>query len=319
VVDLADVDPHAERAVPTVVSHETDSFAQSFPAQLVAEFVRDGPGAEPSTTKQAVIGGLTVSRIGFGFDVRSHIEVDDSSFAVAQIVDAPRGARWGDIDLAPGQVRSLGSARTHLGISSGGLATLAVVIDAGRLRETADLLGHVVDPDVMVGPLARSPEFDRVFDDIAIHLDHPETALPHVTTRTCDHLLAAVARTAAASDQSTSRSFAVSRDIVTRCLDYARSTSASTPSTVELCGVAGVSDRRVRSAFLDVFEMPPNRYFRLVGLNDARALLTEPESDATVTDIAHRLGFFHLSRFSRYYRARFGEYPSDTLQAHRAR
>ena len=310
-VDVPDVKPDAL----AVVSSEADSFARSLPAQAQADFVRCGAGSQPSVVEQAVIGDLTVSHIGFGFDVRSHIEIDDSSFAVARIIAAPPGARWGDFDLVAGQVRSLGAARTHLGINPAGVETLAVVIDADQLGAAADLLGCTVDPRVMAGPLAGSPQFDQAFDEISDLLAHP-TASPDVTTRCRDRLLAAIANNAGESNQSTSRSFDSSERIVTQCLDYARSISMWNPSTVELCRVTGVSDRRVRSAFIDVFDMPAIHYFRLAGLSEARRLFREAETDEkSVTAVANRLGFFHLGRFARYYRQAFGEYPSDTLQA----
>jgi AraC family ethanolamine operon transcriptional activator len=304
--------------VEVAVSREADSFARSLPAQAHADFVRCGAGSRPSVVEQAVIGDLTVSHIGFGFDVRSHIEIDDSSFAVARIIAAPPGARWGDFDLVAGQVRSLGAARTHLGINPAGVETLAVVIDADQLEGAADLLGCTVDPRVMAGPLAGSPQFDQAFDEISDLLAHP-TASPDSTTRCRDRLLAAIAESAGESNQSTSRSFDSSGRIVTQCLDYARSISMWNPSTVELCRVTGVSDRRVRSAFVDVFNMPLMHYFRLAGLNKARVLLGDPESDEVlITDVANQLGFYHLSRFARSYRNAFGEYPSDTLRTRRA-
>jgi AraC family ethanolamine operon transcriptional activator len=169
----------------------------------------------------------------------------------------------------------------------------------------------------MTGPLAESPQFDEAFDEVSDLLAH-RTASPDVATRCRDHLLAAIAAAGRESDQSTSRSFEVSVRIVTQCLDYARSISVWHPSTVELCRVTGVSDRRVRSAFVDVFDMSLIAYFRLAGLTKARALLGDPESDGVlVTEVAYRLGFFHLSRFARCYHDAFGEYPSDTLRTRR--
>jgi AraC family ethanolamine operon transcriptional activator len=90
------------------------------------------------------------------------------------------------------------------------------------------------------------------------------------------------------------------------------------PSIVELVTVAGVSERRLRSAFVEQLGVPPIRYFRSRGLQNARAQLRSRSPDAaTVTDIAHSLGFTHLSRFARQYRELFTESPAQTLRAHR--
>jgi hypothetical protein len=53
---------------------------------------------------------------------------------------------------------------------------------------------------------------------------------------------------------------------------------------------------------------------RVVALN--RELLRHGEKDSTTgTDVADGIGIYHLGRFAWYYRALFGESPSETLQA----
>jgi AraC-like DNA-binding protein len=312
----------SEREAPTaqasVVAYEPDSFARALPDRLESEFVRCGPGDEPSRVEQAVIGNLTLSLVSFGFPVRSRIESSGAVAAVARIRQAPAGARWGDTELAEGQIRSMGPRRRHLGVNPAGVVTSAAIFEADLLRETADLLGHVVDVDNLVGPLAGSRQLDDAFDDIETFLARPAGDPIGEVTRLQDNLLAAVARAAGQYDQAGkwSRSFVTSDQIVDRCMDFIRSTATWRPSMVDLYGAAGMSERRVRSAFLDVTGMPPNRYIRLVALNQARTMLRQAEKDsATVTDIISGLGIYHQSRFASYYRVVFGESPSETLQA----
>jgi AraC family ethanolamine operon transcriptional activator len=45
--------------------------------------------------------------------------------------------------------------------------------------------------------------------------------------------------------------------------------------------------------------------------------LISPPSSETVTEVAFRWGFWHLSRFAREYRSMFGESPSETLRRRR--
>jgi AraC family ethanolamine operon transcriptional activator len=309
-----------ERDAPTaptsVVAYEADSFARALPDRLESEFVRCGPGDEPARVEQAMIGDLTLSIVSFGFAVRSRIESSGAVAAIARIRQAPAGARWGDTDLKAGQVRSMGPRSRHLGVNPAGVVTSAVIFDADLLRETADLLGHAVDVDNMVGPLAGSRQLDDALDDIEAVLARPAGDPIRDVTRLQDNLLASVARAARQDDHSEiwSRSFSTSDRIVDRCLDFARSTSIWQPTTVDLCRAAAMSERRVRSAFLDVTGMAPKRYFRVVALNRARTDLRQPQQDSTtVTAVADRLGIHHLSRFARDYRALFGETPSDTL------
>ena len=65
--------------------------------------------------------------------------------------------------------------------------------------------------------------------------------------------------------------------------------------------------------------MAPIEYLRNVRLSNARERLSSIDRNAlTVTEVAMSCGYTHLSRFSRDYRARFGETPSRTLLKRRS-
>ena len=82
----------------------------------------------------------------------------------------------------------------------------------------------------------------------------------------------------------------------------------------ELCLAAHVSERRLRKAFVDEFDQPPSRFFRIWALNEAhRRLATDESGRINVTRVATDLGFGHLGRFSGQYRSLYGEAPSSTL------
>jgi AraC family ethanolamine operon transcriptional activator len=108
-----------------------------------------------------------------------------------------------------------------------------------------------------------------------------------------------------------------SRHVVHACLDYADLVQRI-PSLGELCPAANVSERRLRDAFTDEFDLPPSRFFRAWALNAAhrRLLGSEPRGES-VTDVAASLGLWHLGRFAEQYRTIYGENPSATLRAHR--
>ncbi|NRG42318.1 AraC family transcriptional regulator [Rathayibacter sp. VKM Ac-2835] len=84
---------------------------------------------------------------------------------------------------------------------------------------------------------------------------------------------------------------------------------------LEIAAAAHLSVRGLQVAFQRVLGTTPLQYLRDVRLDRARTdlLLADP-ADATVADIARDWGFTHLGRFSGAYAARFGEYPSRTLQ-----
>jgi transcriptional regulator GlxA family with amidase domain len=82
-----------------------------------------------------------------------------------------------------------------------------------------------------------------------------------------------------------------------------------------LCRALAVSERRLRKAFHNRYDLPPCRHLRMLRLSQARsALLSADRRCATVTKIATSFGFVELGRFSVEYRKTFGESPSQTLQ-----
>lgn len=105
-----------------------------------------------------------------------------------------------------------------------------------------------------------------------------------------------------------------SEQITEACIDFARTARYHRVRLVDLCAVAGVSERRLRDAFYECHGMAPTAYLRVIALRHARRTLLEgrAERDA-VTRAAADSGFAHLSRFAARYRSAFGEAPSATV------
>ena len=102
--------------------------------------------------------------------------------------------------------------------------------------------------------------------------------------------------------------------IVRTCEDYARKWRYQDVTLAGLCEASGVSERRVRSAFYECYQMSPTAYLRVAALNAVRRELVEgPRLRNAVSRAATDWGFWHLSRFAAQYRALFGESPSHTL------
>lgn len=115
-----------------------------------------------------------------------------------------------------------------------------------------------------------------------------------------------------------SRRHANSMCIVHDCADYADVHRYQGVTLAALCAASGVSERRVRQAFYECYEMSPTAYLRIAALHRVRnALLEAPPTRDVVTRTATDFGFWHLSRFAAQYRSLFGEVPSVTL-SHRS-
>lgn len=80
----------------------------------------------------------------------------------------------------------------------------------------------------------------------------------------------------------------------------------------------GYSERRLQQAIEEHFGISFVRFVRAARLHQARAALRAHGRRDSVSTIATRYGFWHLGRFSRYYREMFGESPSRTATGRRA-
>jgi AraC family ethanolamine operon transcriptional activator len=84
----------------------------------------------------------------------------------------------------------------------------------------------------------------------------------------------------------------------------------------ELAAASDVSARALQLCFRDHFQMGPQEYVRLRRLHRCHKALQRGSPDSlTVTDVAMKYGFYHLGRFSMYYKSMFGESPSWTLRS----
>jgi AraC-like DNA-binding protein len=107
-----------------------------------------------------------------------------------------------------------------------------------------------------------------------------------------------------------------STEIVGRVNDHLAASASWFPPVVDLCSAAGVSERRLRSAFIDCFDMPPTHYLRNRALSAVHQILQQPSPKwDSVTSIAHAHGFRHLSNFARYYRRTYGVTPVETFRS----
>jgi AraC-like DNA-binding protein len=102
-----------------------------------------------------------------------------------------------------------------------------------------------------------------------------------------------------------------------RARDFIHAHVADPITVQELAAYARVSVRSLFAAFRVTHAVSPMEYQRELRLQAVRAELLARGNDpgASVTDIATRWGFSHLSRFAAIYHERFGEHPSAALRA----
>ena len=102
---------------------------------------------------------------------------------------------------------------------------------------------------------------------------------------------------------------------VRRAIDMMHAHPERSWNTFDLAHATGVSSRALQMAFRRAGQPPPMTYLRRLRLHEAHAeLASHCPSTITVTTVAGRWGFLHLSRFAEQYRQLFGESPSETLK-----
>jgi len=99
--------------------------------------------------------------------------------------------------------------------------------------------------------------------------------------------------------------------------EYMRANAYLPISLGDVCQAAGVSARTLQDSFRKKRGCTPMQFLREVRMQEVRAGLLQPGEETNVSGEAARWGFLHFGRFSREYRSRFGELPSETLRRSR--
>lgn len=85
-------------------------------------------------------------------------------------------------------------------------------------------------------------------------------------------------------------------------------------SILDICEEVGATERTLYLGFSGLYGLTPKAFLKYLRLHDARKDLLRAEPGCTVTDVAYKWKFYHLSRFAKYYYEVFNEYPSETLK-----
>ena len=104
---------------------------------------------------------------------------------------------------------------------------------------------------------------------------------------------------------------------VKRAEDFIRANASAPLSTELIAREIGATVRTLQLGFKRFRDCTPMQMVKAVRLEHAnRDLMTADPGGTSVTDIALKWGFGHLSSFAQDYRERYGEAPSATLRRH---
>jgi AraC-like DNA-binding protein len=108
------------------------------------------------------------------------------------------------------------------------------------------------------------------------------------------------------------RSFDHHRKLITRLDELIRDRPAAPLYSDELARNVGASVRTLQAATRAVHGMSLHQYLRLKRLWSTRCQLTTGLPGLTVQIVARANGFWHMGEFSRFYKATYGELPTET-------
>ena len=309
-----------EQPQPVVTRSEVggvDGYSASV-AGVDIEAVRTGKGVGPNRVLAVREDRFTLTSCDIGFPMMSRTVVDRDRVLIAYVAEARPGSRWCEIDLFPGAVLAYGAGAEHTAVNCTGLRFSFAATDERILAGLADQLELDIEPPPrgeahLLAPSDASRAVGAAFHALATDATRDVRALG----RQSDDVLRAMVGALALPDRARRVGYELridSRHVVHQGIDYADATHRI-PSIGELCLASNLSERRLRKAYNDEFDVSPTKFFRAWALQEARRRLTDCwQSECTVSAVAADLGFSHLGRFAGYYRQTFGESPSETLR-----
>jgi AraC family ethanolamine operon transcriptional activator len=207
------------------------------------------------------------------------------------------------IRTAPGtewislQVRRSLLARLGIELAPRDTGVVAIA-DAERsaLRATVSALAAVIGPDRDPDAMVTAEERDWAQEELLASFVHALATRP-------------------GRSASTPRTSGADRlRLVRRAESYLESHLGDTIRIDELCAAVGTNLHTLERAFVDVHGVSPKKFVTLRRLAHVRKdLMHHSRRAGSVTDVATKWGFFHLSRFAAEYKALFQESPSETL------
>ncbi|MGO9158459.1 helix-turn-helix domain-containing protein [Mycobacterium sp.] len=281
------------------------------------------PGAIHAELIRAHLGPLVADAVYCSVPLALRGEtVADRVWLVAPVNRTGTGQLNGE-PLIPGNLLAFGGSAQVAGASGAPLKCCILSIARSALERTATALGiksHLPgDGEFRVAPVVDRGRLSRAFDLLSCSIDHhKDAALTEHEAYVIERAFLEIAARSLAGDSSRSppcqSARLTSAKIARTCEDYARKWRYQNVTLADLCEASGVSERRVRSAFYECYQMSPTAYLRVAALNAVRRELVEgPRLRDAVSRAATDWGFWHLSRFAAQYRALFGESPRHTL------
>lgn len=308
-----------------VTSHFSDfeELADSIRAWDL-DFRQLDPGESPAELAQIGYGGIQLTHACFNrrYDQRGGAPFGTRTFGLLE--EGVSGVTWCGRQVTDRTLLMFDTSGGFEAVSQPGFRTFTFAVPVELLMENAEALG-VQTPEKIISlsdnTLELTPPTAHALRQHMMQLKGAATMDPTVLDRSefINELECALPgrlmETIALSKGILRRPALRTRYLaLKKVIDYINTSPEKVFTVNDLCRITGVSERTLQYAFKEHFGISPKRYLMNMRLNAVRkAFAGAVPGEVTVTDVAHRFGFWHMGQFSADYRRFFGELPSETL------
>ncbi|MBP0625274.1 AraC family transcriptional regulator [Cupriavidus consociatus] len=261
----------------------------------------------------------SIVRLAYGADVTVDAGEFDNLFLIMKCEAGSGSVRqcgtkrsWGVGDILP--VSANRPTDFHFGA---GFSQLTIRPDKERLEALcAQWVGHALDRDLVFDLLPLSTQLAQTLSGMIFVLESQASPLPAAAQKSMEEALFSMLLTGHQHNYSRAirrPESAPTTWLVRRFQEFVRENAENEVSIASISESLGVSIRTLQSAVEKWLNTTPNAYLRDYRLDRIRDVLNRGDKHTSVTEVAFGNGFFHMGRFSAYYKLKFGEYPSDTL------
>ncbi len=291
------------------------------------EIVQLNPGKLAGSIKHFSIGKLVVTLGRFSSEIRMRGTLHQEKIVLGTILDSAglsmqwwRDVQVGDVGVFPACVE-------FDAVHCGRAAYLTVSIALPDLLSVLGNEEHLADPGFWNTKRLCNPD-RRTGGEMLHRLTGIISGIENKLTAPSDQAADFVQRSIIESfiagmtsslPRSSARSYTGAR-LVTETEDYIDAAGGGPVHISELCSALKVSRRTLHRTFTDTLGIGPAAYLRRRRLSAIRSILKRWDpATISIGDLAFEYGFPEAGRFAAYYRAHFGETPSETLRSRSVR
>jgi AraC family ethanolamine operon transcriptional activator len=291
------------------------------------EIVQLKPGKLRGSIRHFGIGNLGISAGRFSSEIRMRGALHQEKVVLGTITgSAGRVMQWGQ-DVLPGDVGVFPARVEFDAIHCGGAAYLVVSLGLSDLSAMLAGEDRLADPRFWKTKRVCGTDrlvAGRMLEQLMCIMSDVESKFAAPSAQAADFLQRSIIEafvTALTSSLPTERerSWYTGARLVSETEDYVDAAGGRPVHISEICSALKVSRRSLHRAFSDTFGVGPVAYLRRRRLSAVRSVLSRSDpATISIGDVAFEYGFPEPGRFAAYYRALFGESPSDTFRSTRA-